>query len=191
MKRILALILAALSVSTVQAVEYVSLTPTNSSKTVAATDLVEIVGCSNIRSSGVLPLTLTFSDGTEVNVALGGYRRDGVNSGTAFATTLGQKYTGLTTIRSKASTDVITLKITSASEINAVTPSSVLVLPENSTGDFDVIIESSSDLVSWLPFFSQTVNSQTARRFFRTRVVRSAVQPPLRPVEPNGGDSDR
>ncbi len=191
MKRILAVILAALSVSTVQAVEYVSLTPTNSSKTVAATDLVEIVGCSNIRSSGVLPLTLTFSDGTEVNVALGGYRRDGVNSGTAFATTLGQKYTGLTTIRSKASTDVITLKITSASEINAVTPSSVLVLPENSTGDFDVIIESSSDLVSWLPFFSQTVNSQTARRFFRTRVVRSAVQPPLRPVEPNGGDSDR
>ena len=191
MKRIFAVILAALSVSTVQAVEYVSLTPTNSSKTVAATDLVEIVGCSNIRSSGVLPLTLTFSDGTEVNVALGGYRRDGVNSGTAFATTLGQKYTGLTTIRSKASTDVITLKITSASEINAVTPSSVLVLPENSTGDFDVIIESSSDLVSWLPFFSQTVNSQTARRFFRTRVVRSAVQPPLRPVEPNGGDSDR
>ena len=191
MKRILAVILAALSVSTVQAVEYVSLTPTNSSKTVAATDLVGIVGCSNIRSSGVLPLTLTFSDGTEVNVNLGGYRRDGVNSGTAFATTLGQKYTGLTTIRSKASTDVITLKITSASEINAVTPSSVLVLPENSTGDFDVIIESSSDLVSWLPFFSQSVNSQTARRFFRTRVVRSAVQPPLRPVEPNGGDSDR
>ena len=191
MKRILAVILVALSVSTVQAVEYASLTPTNSSKTVAATDLVEIVGCSNIRSSGALPLTLTFSDGTEVNVNLGGYRRDGVNSGTAFATTLGQKYTGLTTIRSKASTDVITLKITSASEINAVTPSSVLVLPENSTGDFDVIIESSSDLVSWLPFFSQTVNSQTARRFFRTRVVRSAVQPPLRPVEPNGGDSDR
>ncbi len=191
MKRILAVILAALSVSTVQAVEYVSRKPPNSSKSVAATDLVEIVGCSNIRSSGVLPLTLTFSDGTEVNVALGGYRRDGVNSGTAFATTLGQKYTGLTTIRSKASTDVITLKITSASEINAVTPSSVLVLPENSTGDFDVIIESSSDLVSWLPFFSQTVNSQTARRFFRTRVVRSAVQPPLRPVEPNEGDSDR
>ena len=76
-------------------------------------------------------------------------------------------------------------------EIFAVTLSSVLVLPENSTGDFDVIIGSSSDLVSWLSFFSQTENSQTARRFFRTRVVRSAVQPPLHPVEPNGGDSDR
>jgi hypothetical protein len=68
---------------------------------------------------------------------------------------------------------VITLKITSASEINAVTPSAVLVLPENSTGNFDVVIEASDDLVSWLPFFSQTVNSQTANRFFRTRVVRS------------------
>ena len=191
MKTILPVILVALSVSAAQAVEYVTLTPTNPSKTVAATDLVEIVGCSNVRSSGALQLILRFSDETEVNVALGGYRRDGVNSGTAFAKTLGQKYTGLTTLRSNASNDVITLKITSASEINAVTPSSVLILPENTTGDFDVIIESSSDLVSWIPFFSQTVNSQTARRFFRTRVVRSAVQPPLRPVEPNGGDSDR
>ena len=184
MKTILSVILAALSITAAQAVEYVTLTPTNPSKTVAATDLVEIVGCSNVRSSGALQLILTFSDETEVIVALGGYRRDGVNSGTAFAKTLGQKYTGLTALRSNASNDVITLKITSASEINAVTPSSVLVLPENSTGDFDVIIESSSDLVSWLPFFSQTVNSQTASRFFRTRVVRTSVQPPVRPRTP-------
>ena len=173
MKTILAAVLAALSLGTAQAVEYVALTPTNPSKTVAATDLVEIVGCSNVRSSSALHLHLTFSDETAVIVALGGYRRDGVNSGTAFARTLGQKYTGLTALRSSATTDVITLKITSASEINAVTPSAVLVLPENSTGNFDVVIEASDDLVSWLPFFSQTVNSQTANKFFRTRVVRT------------------
>jgi len=173
MKTILAAILAALSLGTARAVEYVALTPTNPSKTVAATDLVEIVGCSNVRSSSILHLHLTFSDETEVIVALGGYRRDGVNSGTAFASTLGQKYTGLTALRSSATTDVITLKITSASEINAVTPSAVLVLPEHSTGNYDVVIEASDDLVSWLPFFSQTVNSQTAKKFFRTRVVRS------------------
>jgi hypothetical protein len=49
----------------------------------------------------------------------------------------------------------------------------VLVLPENSTGNYDVVVEASDDLVSWLPFFSQTVNSQTAKKFFRTRVIRS------------------
>ena len=48
----------------------------------------------------------------------------------------------------------------------------MLVLPENSTGNFDVVIEASDDLVSWLPFFSQTVNSQTAKKFFRTRIVK-------------------
>ena len=173
MKTILAAILAALSLGTAQAVDYVTLTPTNPSKTVAATDLVEIVGCSNVRSSSTLLLHLTFSDETEVTVALGGYRRDGVNSGTAFARTLSQKYTGLTALRSSATTDVITLKITPVSEINAITPSTVLVLPENSTGNYDVVVEASDDLVSWLPFFSQTVNSQTAKKFFRTRVVRS------------------
>ena len=169
MKTILAAVLAALSLGTAQAVEYVTLTPTNPSKTVAATDLVEIVGCSNVRSTFALQLFLTFGDETEVIVALGGFREQA----NAFARTLGQKYTGLTALRSSATTDVITLKITSASEINAVTPSAVLVLPENSTGNFDVVIEASDDLVSWLPFFSQTVNSQTANKFFRTRVVRT------------------
>ena len=60
---------------------------------------------------------------------------------------------------------MITLKITPVSERNVVTPATVLVLPENSTGNYDVVVEASDDLVSWLPFFSQTVNSQTAKKF--------------------------
>jgi hypothetical protein len=172
MKTILAAVLAALSLGTAQAVEYVTLTPTNPSKTVAATDLVEIVGCSNVRSSFATQLFLTFGDETEVIVALGGFREKSNGGLAAFARTLGQKYTGLTALRLNGNRDVITLKITPVSERNVVTPATVLVLPENSTGNYDVVVEASDDLVSWLPFFSQTVNSQTAKKFFRTRIVK-------------------
>ncbi|MEO1835859.1 MAG: hypothetical protein ABGZ49_10245 [Akkermansiaceae bacterium] len=48
----------------------------------------------------------------------------------------------------------------------------MLVLPEDTTGNFNLIIEESDDLVSWTQFFSQTVNSDTASKFFRTRVVK-------------------
>ena len=178
MKTILAAILAALSLGTAQAVEYVTLTPTNPEKTVLATDVVEVAAAFpvgiNYRSSNVT-MELTFADGTVTSSSIGAdltnsagyYRRNNA--------IIGQKFTGLTQIRVKESPikPVITLKITSASEINAVTPSAVLVLPENSTGSYDVVIEASDDLVNWLPFFSQTVNSQTAKKFFRTRVVRS------------------
>jgi hypothetical protein len=80
--------------------------------------------------------------------------------------------TGITKVKNGAS-GVVTLKITPKSEINVVAPGTVLVLPENVTGNFDVVIEASDDLVSWMPFFSQTVNAATAKKFFRTRVVKT------------------
>ena len=68
---------------------------------------------------------------------------------------------------------LITITINRApSEVELVNPANLLVLPENSSGDHDIIIETSNDLLEWTPFFSQTVNGQTARRFFRTRVVK-------------------
>ena len=41
-------------------------------------------------------------------------------------------------------------------------PLNVLDLPFLPHGNFDVIIEKSDDLLTWAPFFSQTVNSATA-----------------------------
>ncbi len=68
---------------------------------------------------------------------------------------------------------LITITIERApSDVELVNPANLLVLPENSSGDHDVVIEMSNDLLEWTPFFSQTVNSQTAKRFFRTRVVK-------------------
>ncbi len=128
--------------------------------TVPSNSIVEIVGHSQV--SGVLV-------GTPSDETIGFLEPDSQT---------GQVFTGFTTYRAVTTTDnanaaFVTLKITSAAEINAVTPSAVLVLPEDSTGNFDIIIETSDDLVSWAPFFSQTVNSQTAQRFFRTRVTKT------------------
>ena len=65
----------------------------------------------------------------------------------------------------------VTLKITNASEINKAGPTTVLVLPENSTGNYDLVVESSTDSITWIPFHSETVNSDTAERLFRVRIV--------------------
>ena len=67
--------------------------------------------------------------------------------------------------------DGLTLKRTNASELNKVGPTTVLVLPENSQGNYDLIIESSFDLGIWTPFHSQAVQSDTARRLFRVKIV--------------------
>ena len=66
----------------------------------------------------------------------------------------------------------VTVKITPASEINAAGPTSVLIIPENAEGNYDLIVESSGDLVTWNPFHSQTVQSNTASRMFRVRIVK-------------------
>ena len=65
----------------------------------------------------------------------------------------------------------VTRKITNAYEINKVGPTSVLVLPENARGNYDLIVEASSDSVTWTPFHSQAVQSVTAKRLFRVRIV--------------------
>jgi hypothetical protein len=59
-----------------------------------------------------------------------------------------------------------------AAEVNAVGPASVLVIPEGSTGDYDIILESSTDMVTWTPFHSQTLSSTAPTNLFRTRIVK-------------------
>ena len=168
MKMILAAILAVLSLGTAQAADYVYMNKRYTDLTIDPTSFVEILGSGEQRSQTEI---LSFLDGEGETVAQLQFEDD--NRGTVF--------TGVSRIAILGSpisgAPWISLKITPASEMNAIGPSTVLVLPENSTGNFDVVIEASDDLVSWLPFFSQTVNSQTAKKFFRTRVVRSQVAP--------------
>lgn len=173
-------------ISTAAGVEYVTLSHNTPSKTLRKTDLIEIVGFSGVAdpSTGILKLRL--ANGNDIQMQFAG-RWSSTAVAAAFGTLnkpVGQKFTGLSSIELKTEdTDfwksrALTVKITSAQEINAVTPSAVLVLPEDATGNFDVIIESSADLVKWVPFFSQTVSSDERQKFFRTRVTKTPAPEP-------------
>jgi hypothetical protein len=59
-------------------------------------------------------------------------------------------------------------------KVNAIGPTTVLVLPENSTGNFDIVLDSSNDLATWTPFCSQTVTAPSAANFYRARIVKTA-----------------
>ena len=87
---------------------------------------------------------------------------------------VGDKFIGVTKVSIFYAS--ATLKITRASEINKVGPTSVLVLPENATGNYDLIVESSSDSVTWTSFHSQAIQSDTVKRLFRVRIVHKGQQ---------------
>jgi hypothetical protein len=80
--------------------------------------------------------------------------------------------TGIVNIKFNGS-HFATFKITRAEEINATGPTSLLVIPENSTGNYNIVVETSSDTATWTPFHSQTVSANDAKRFFRTRIVKA------------------
>ena len=86
-------------------------------------------------------------------------------------TSKGNKITSIKAIK-LLGTGWITIKITHTEELSKVGPTSVLVLPENSTGNYDVVVESSGDMTTWSPFVSQTVQSDAAKNFFRVRIVK-------------------
>ena len=146
------------------AVEYVALTP-DKEISLDPSDLVELVGHNRNNDPDDWP-SVFFEGWGELDLR-NANRRD--QYGQPSPTKIGMKIIGAT--KAKARNCSVTLKITKASEINKVGPTSVLVLPENATGNYDLIVESSSDSVTWTPFHSQAVQSDTVKRLFRVRIV--------------------
>jgi hypothetical protein len=66
-----------------------------------------------------------------------------------------------------------TFSITRATVLENVIPANAVVIPEDAGGQFQVILESSTDLVNWQAANPGNYGSSTQRRFFRTRIVRT------------------
>jgi hypothetical protein len=49
--------------------------------------------------------------------------------------------------------------------------SASVVVPANATGDVDVLLEQSTDMITWTQCLPGTYNSSTQKRFFRVRAV--------------------
>lgn len=56
--------------------------------------------------------------------------------------------------------------------VEGAIPLNAVVIPENTSGTFVVILESSTDMITWLPAVPGQYGSDTSRRFFRTRIAR-------------------
>jgi hypothetical protein len=131
---------------------------------------IDILPSSLVEVTAVLPASytvvrFTFADGKVAESSLS-------------ASYVGSQLTGLTKAEilrynSYDNIGTVSLKITPANEINVVAPTSLLVIPENSTGNYNIVVETSSDTATWTPFHSQTVSANDAKRFFRTRIVKA------------------
>lgn len=66
---------------------------------------------------------------------------------------------------------LITLEVTRPAS-PSVTPSNAAVIPVDANGTFTVILESSTDLVTWTAASPGDYSGNTVKRFFRTRIVR-------------------
>ncbi len=156
------LIITALALLTfhASAVEYVTLRPETGAVNLNPLDVVEIVSEQVSYNAGNgaytyrVNLDMTFEGGHTSNISTG----------------RGSVYTSLVQIAS--TNGAVTIKITRANEVNAVQPTSVLVIPENATGNYDIVVETSDDTATWTPFHSQTILATDPKRFFRTRIVR-------------------
>ena len=66
----------------------------------------------------------------------------------------------------------VTFGITRANAVPAVTPSNAVVIPNDAAGTFQVILESSTDLITWTAANPGSYSGTTQQRFFRTRIVK-------------------
>ena len=181
MKKIAILTILMGLVQSLHAVEYFTLTSSAKTVSVSSGSLVEVVGFANWvnheNSEAKALVEFTFANG---DISIGPLIAGIVwNAGPSQVPILNQKFTNVTQVRIYRSDNAanlqggaVTLKVTPAAEIDSAGPKTVLVIPENSTGDYDVVIESSGDMTTWTPMHSQTVTGSGPQHFFRTRIVK-------------------
>jgi hypothetical protein len=65
----------------------------------------------------------------------------------------------------------ITYRLKDNASSTTTTPTSAVVIPTDATGPVNVILESSTDLVTWTQANPGTYGASTSKRFFRVRAV--------------------
>ena len=178
MKTMLLLVAAILSFAAAKAAEYVTLNvgtatvpgngPNTRSLTVSPADVVHLVSfLSNQVSNNSPIITLVMADGT----------RTFFHPSADRVSQTPPIFTGVREIELSVSSTapkpaVATFKITKSESDLGVVASNVAVIPNDANGQFEVVLESSVDLVTWTPANPGTFGGDTPRRFFRTRILR-------------------
>jgi len=87
------------------------------------------------------------------------------------------KLAGPATIRLRgegtgSSPNIAVFSITRANSAANVLPANAVVIPEDAGGQYQVILESSTDLLNWAVANPGTYGGSTPKRFFRTRILK-------------------
>jgi len=164
MKTCFTTLLLALCPFITRAADIITLIGTNS-YTVGANDVAEIISVSETSAGGGPRFLVngvnyysTFSSGT-----------GGIVSNLPFIiagpdkTIAGFGTVGIVTIRVRPKTDLLSPGTQPAQISNAV------VIPADAAGPVNILLESSTDLVTWTAASPGTYGSSTVRRFFRVR----------------------
>jgi hypothetical protein len=148
-----------------QAVQFVTLLNTNSSQSVQyslqTNQVISVVG-----SYGTATLLGVFADGTSIRLPF-------PSSGPF------QIFTGLTNIVLQAGNTTLcaTLQITTPPSANVVSnyvPADAIVIPASATGNVQIILESSADLLNWTAANPGIYGpSSGTNRFFRVRAIQN------------------
>ena len=118
----------------------------------------QIVTLNNVYNGGRTPVvSFYFSNGYEIDYF-----------GNAVGTQ--QTYTGLTNISLSIGASTFTI-LTPSTNSASVTPVNSVVIPSDAKGPVQIVLESSSDLVNWVPSLPGTYGNTYSNRFFRVRAI--------------------
>ena len=63
------------------------------------------------------------------------------------------------------------ISVTEAESSASPTPLNIISLPADNNGDIDLLIETSTDLQSWTPIYSDSIGTTGTASFIRTRLI--------------------
>jgi len=158
--------------------------------------LVTLIGESDVATIGENEVAeVLFADAHDASspilinghyVAPFNYNNDGGMHDQTFGSELGLVFKGPLTIapydypNNPQFPGVVTLRISDASLFERGTsnhhPSTAAVIPAQASGDYDVILESSADMISWSPVNPGSYGGTDAAQFFRVRIVETTSE---------------
>lgn len=151
----------------------VTLTPTPTQTINYSLKTNQIITVNSFIASGTSGYALvSFDNGT--SISLNAYQYGLNTSGTApKALAETAVFTGATNIfaYSPAGSSVaLTFTITTPTPQSMI-PANAVVIPSDATGPVQIVLESSSDLVNWIPSLPGTYGNTYSNRFFRVRAI--------------------
>jgi hypothetical protein len=116
-----------------------------------------------ISMTGSLPLTVVFGNANYTG-NFDGYAYERLSTGSLLgpATIVADSVSGFR---------LVTFRLKDNTSTTETVPTSAVVIPSDATGPVNVILESSSDLVTWTQANPGTYGASTTKRFFRVRAV--------------------